>query len=194
MWLRTQISSTFIFLVLGLCAQESPPIVIANDTVSVDSTKESEGTIKTLFSGRPGRAFGYSLLLPGLGQAYNKSYWKIPVVYVALGVAGYFIYDNTVEYRRFDKAYRARVDDPDFTDDEFGAVSLNALYENRQYIRKNRERSYIALGLIYLLGAVEAYVDAHLQHFEVADDLSLHIVPATPSPSGSVGLGLMLEF
>ena len=116
------------------------------------------------FSHSPSKAIIYALAIPGLGQAYNKKYFKIPIVYAALGVAGYAIYFNTNEYRSSSLEYALVPDE------------LNKRY--LQFWRRNLELSYIALILVYALQVVDAYVDAQLYSWDVNQHLTMRVSPS----------------
>ena len=113
----------------------------------------------------PARAAFYSAVLPGLGQAYNKKYWKIPIVYAALGTGVYFIVDNQQEYDRYRTAYKLRISGrPDEFDGTGGQpnISEDGLIRAQDILKKNRDLAvFITLGL-YALNIIEANVDAHL--------------------------------
>ena len=109
------------------------------------------------------RALMYALALPGLGQAYNEKYWKMPIVLGAMGAAGYAIYYNTSIYKQSVIDY-VTIEDYD--------VRYLELY------RRNMELSYIAMIAVYGLQILDAYVDAYLYNWEVNDNLSLRIAPS----------------
>ncbi|MCS7086105.1 MAG: DUF5683 domain-containing protein, partial [Bacteroidia bacterium] len=97
-----------------------------------------------------------------------------PIVYAALGTAVFFAVQNHNEYRRFADAYRLRTDGNPATADPFvGRYADNSLRALRDFYRRNRDFALILGALGYALTAVEAYVDAHLKHFKISDDLSL---------------------
>lgn len=144
----------------------------------------------------PKKAVLYSAILPGLGQAYNKKYWKIPVVYAVGGLMGYFIIDNNRQYKLYKNAYALRLDGDDLTTDEFAdTYSDEDIRLLKNYYRRNRDLSYIVAGMVYVLNIVDASVDAHLFYFNVSDDLSLKILPAiNPIPqSYFAGINLRLN-
>jgi len=105
-----------------------------------------------------------ALVLPGLGQIYNHKYWKIPIVWGALGGAGYAIAFNSNNYRDASLAYAL-----DNTD-----INERAL----RYWRRNMELSYIALVAVYALQVLDAYVDALLYNWDVSENLSLRMTPS----------------
>ncbi len=121
----------------------------------------------------PKKALWYSFALPGLGQIYNHSWWKAPLIYGGLGVSIWFISDNNKNYKDFRTAYSESFD-PN-TENE-----LVKKYPNQESLRRIRDIYYkryqlsiIATAAIYLMNGLEAYVDAHLKNFEISDDLSL---------------------
>lgn len=145
----------------------------------------------------------YSAVLPGLGQAYNKKYWKIPIIYAGFGTLIYFINFNGKEYRKFRDAYNivATGDTANFTNNEYVVkynANLTQLQEGRNYYRRNLELNYILTGLLYILNIIDASVDANLYNFDVGDDLSLRFDPIRSqnifAPRPSVGLTLKFKF
>lgn len=127
----------------------------------------------------PAKAAFYSAVIPGLGQIYNKSYWKVPLVYAAIGTPIYFYIRNSKEYDRYLTAYKRR--QQGYTDDEFYGnsstgqplLSTDGLRRGIQFYRRNKELS-ILIGIgMYALNVIEANVDAHLKQFNVDERLSL---------------------
>lgn len=168
-----------------LCAQEKPAL---SDTIEVHSAK---------------KAAIMSAVLPGLGQGYNKKYWKIPIIYAGFGALYYFIRLNGTEYRGFRDAYNivSAGDSANFMNNEYIVrynANLNQLEEGRNYYRRNMELTYILSGLLYILQIVDASVDANLYDFDVSDDLTLrfepvnnyHYLATRPSP----GITLRYKF
>ena len=112
----------------------------------------------------PTRALMYALVLPGLGQAYNGKWWKIPIVWGGLGVSVYAITYNTGMYEQAMYNY-----------------ILNESDDNERIVRgwkRNMELSYIVTILVYGLQILDAYVDANLHSWDVNDNLSLGISPS----------------
>lgn len=127
----------------------------------------------------PQRAALYSTFLPGLGQAYNNKYWKIPVIYAGLGTFTYMTIDFNNEFNRFKTAYILRSEGED---DEFaGILNEQALLNEMDRWRKNRDYSIIGIIAFYVLQIIDANVDAHMFDFDVSDDLSMRIFPAPPN-------------
>ncbi|MCW8897367.1 MAG: DUF5683 domain-containing protein [Flavobacteriales bacterium] len=128
----------------------------------------------------PAKAAIMSTILPGLGQAYNKKYWKIPIIYGAIGTSIYFAVENNKTYDRFKTALSERLDNDPNTVDEFdGRLSVQSLESNYNFYQRNRDLSIIVAGIFYALNIVDASVDAHLYSFPKNDNLSLRIVPTT---------------
>jgi len=152
----------------------------------------------------PARAAFYSAVLPGLGQAYNKKYWKIPIVYAALGTGIYFYIDNTNEYKRYRDAYKRRL--AGFNDDEFwgtdfegnpleaAQISQDALIRAQKTLRRNREISMLVTVGIYALNIIDANVDAHLLQYNVDDNLALKPHFKMNEMDATTNLGLTLNF
>ncbi len=137
------------------------------------------------FSHSASKAIMYSLVLPGLGQGYNKKYFKIPIVYAALGGVVYAIVYNTKNYRQAIIDYNLAPDD-----------------DHERYVRgwrRNMELSYIGLIAVYALQIVDAYVDAQLYSWDVNDNLSLRVAPSLqpmmiPSTGSGQVYGLTCRF
>ena len=108
----------------------------------------------------PARAAFYSAILPGLGQAYNKSYWKIPIVYLAIGIPTYLYVVNDKELDRYRTDGNPR-------------LSTDALRRAQDTYRRNKEMAMLFAIGFYALNIIEANVDAHLKQFNVNENLSL---------------------
>jgi len=126
---------------------------------------------------RPSKATFYSAVLPGLGQAYNKKYWKIPIVYGALASGIYFYKQNDKDYDRYRNAYKRRL--AGFTDDEFygnglyPAISNDGLIRAQNTLKRNKELSILVTVGLYILNIIDANVDAHLLQYNLDDNLSI---------------------
>ncbi|MFL0353751.1 DUF5683 domain-containing protein [Xanthomarina sp. GH4-25] len=143
----------------------------------------------------PARAAFYSAVLPGLGHAYLKEYWKIPVIYAGLGAGIYFYVNNNNEYNRYRDAYKRRL--AGFEDDEFyGTISDDGLQDAQKQFGRNREISLLVTIGIYALNIIWANVDAHLLQFNVDDNLSLmpHYQLNEFDNKGDLGLTLNFKF
>ncbi|MBK8088594.1 MAG: hypothetical protein IPK31_11930 [Chitinophagaceae bacterium] len=146
----------------------------------------------------PRKATIRSAIIPGWGQAYNKKYWKIPIVYAALGTAaGFFIYNNK-EYISSRDAYRNLMDGDDtnnnLIDPKFSQVDPEAVRQYRIAIRQYVDYSVLAFIVLWGLNVVDATVDGHLKAFEVSENLSMHINPAYNPVTKQANVGLVFNF
>ncbi len=169
---------------------------VAHSQVKTDDFKLVADTIirKPINPLAPARAAFYSAVLPGLGQAYNKKYWKIPIVYGAIGTGVYFYTTNDREYQRFRDAYKQRLKG---LDDEFkGQYSDETLINAQRGFQRNRDLSLIITIGLYVLNIVEANVDAHLKQFNVNDDLSFRpeVYPTDINQQQNLGLTMTYRF
>jgi len=146
----------------------------------------------------PARAAFYSAVLPGLGQAYNGKYWKIPLVYAGLGVGIYFYLDNDKEYDRYRSIYKRRL--AGFTDDEFTRadgtqrITNDGLIRAQRFFQRNKELSLLITVGIYALNIIDANVTAHLQQFNVNEDLSFRPAVNFDRYTGKTDYGLSLNY
>ena len=163
----------------------------------------------------PGKAALRSAIIPGWGQAYNKKYWKVPIVWGALGVTAYVFYDNLITYRDLRFSYQAKYKaslpayDPahperpgpyqDSTDyfkikPEYINLSSESLRYGRDEFRRNIDYTILVFILLWGLNIVDATVDAHLKSFDVSPDLSLKFKPGRSYLAGTNGVSLVLTF
>jgi len=188
---------TVLFLLIGLCSftgiaqQLSAPTKKDSTTISI-----SPNTYKPL---APAKAAFYSAVLPGLGQAFNGKYWKVPFVYAALGTSVYAYSFNNTNYKKYQNAFKLRqngkIDDYDGLDGR-PFLSVDALERAQKSYRKNRDLSLLAGVGIYVLQIVEASVNAHLLQFNINENLSygpqFKLDPVTNN--AIVGAGLNINF
>lgn len=152
----------------------------------------------------PSKAAFYSAVLPGLGQIYNKRYWKLPIVYGLIGGSIYgYTYNNDL-YRTFRTAFKERLaglEDEFFApeNNEFGVVFSDEVLENQQEkYQRDRDLWLVVIIAMYALNIVDANVDAHLKQFNVDEDLSMDfepfmdIDPVTMNPN--YGMALIIKF
>ena len=146
---------------------------------------------------RPAKSAFYSAVLPGLGQAYNRKYWKIPIVYGAIGTALYFYFDNDKIYDRYRYAYKRRL--AGFTDDEFYGpnevpfISQDALIRAQRALKRNKEVSMLITVGMYVLNIIDANVDAHLLQYNIDDNLSFQPFIDFNNPDYDYNLGLEIN-
>lgn len=151
----------------------------------------------------PRKAAIRSAILPGLGQIYNRKYWKVPIIYGALGISGAVLAYNLTNYRALKVAYRAKynatLSPPDSSEwskirPDLLPIDMNALRSYRDEFRRNIDYSILAIILLWGLNVVDATVDAHLKAFDVNPDLSLQFKLGPSHMAGTTGVSLVLAF
>ena len=189
----------FILLILasyGLQAQDT--LILKQDkpieTVTVKNRKHSPKTATWL------------ALIPGAGQAYNRKFWKMPIIYAGFGVTTYFAISNRGYYRLYRDAYdykmQTKTDVSSDAQEEAAKYTPDNLITLRDYYRSNMELSWILTAVWYILQIIDANVDAHFFYYDVSDDLTLHIEPQWNAIEydrnfgygNNIGLSLILNF
>ena len=166
-----------LFLSLSLFAQ-TDSIVENKPSTFIDTTKKHSPTTATILSAA----------CPGLGQIYNKNYWKVPIIYAGFIGLGYGIQYHNNYYQEFKSvydSYRANYLDKGITlpsDTTFSVLDASGYYiqnvkDGRDHFRRNRDLCIIGAGTWYILNILEAYVYANLYDFDTDDDLSFRIEP-----------------
>ena len=140
-----------------------------------DTVVKSKEVKKAIY-GSARKASIMSAIVPGLGQAYNHKYWKIPIIYAALGGIGYWGINNHKDYKNFSNNLAAIYDDDSTTVNTSGYPAKNLLILKTDS-KKFRDIAIMLGALAYILNIIDANVDAHLKTFDVSDDLSLQIKP-----------------
>lgn len=208
---------------LGVRAQEMQEVelstqeILLTDTISTitvcaDSLiATSDERVVRVFNPEPMRAVWLSALCPGLGQIYNRRYWKLPIIVGGYMGLAYATDWNNAMLRDYTKAYRDLMDnDPDtksymdffapgVDESSLSKTWLESVFQSRRnYFRRNRDLCIIGMVGVYLLAIVDAYVDASLAHFDITPDLSMQwspvIMQETRSPIPSVGLQMAFCF
>lgn len=173
--------------------------------VGKTQTQAEKDSVKKARRNNPKRATLYSTILPGAGQVYNKKYWKVPIVYAAVGIPAYAYFYNKDWYKKCQYALTVCVNLA--TNGSVGGDSLmkvapelkpfvitndqNGIITNRDSFRKNQDYSVLFFLLFYGLNIVDATVDAQLKDFNVSNDLSFKIKPMfIPGPYMSAGITL----
>jgi hypothetical protein len=168
------------------------------DTVIVKNPGNSNIIIiDTLHKFNPHTAIVRSAIIPGWGQAYNKQYWKIPIIYGALGTTAAIFFYNVKEYNKLRKAYSIRLsgDSASFSqiDPELKNLSTPAIGSYRTEFRQNVDYSVLVFILFWGINVVDATVSAHLKSFDISDDLSLNIHPRFDPLFKTSGLSFVLN-
>ena len=139
----------------------------------------------------PAKAAFYSAVLPGLGQVYNRQYWKIPIVYGAIGAGTYFYLTNNKEYNRYRQAY---FDRKNGLQDEFPQYTDDVLITAQKFYRRQRDTALLLTVLAYVLNIIDANVSAHLKQWNVNDNLSFKPVQIPITQKPVFGLQMTLNF
>lgn len=178
--------------------------ITISDSIAIIEVPENAEIIHS-----PKKAAIYSTVLPGLGQAYNKKYWKIPIIYAGFGTFGYFIGWNNKNYKTLSLAYSDFTDgDPDTDsyldlegskyydlESESGQNEFkNALNKQKDYYRRNRDLLIISIVGFYGLNIIDASVDAHLFDFDISEDLTFNWQPAMQSVDEQLVYGFNCRF
>lgn len=130
----------------------------------------------------PARASMFSAIIPGLGQAYNGDYWKIPIFYTGLGVCAYCWDFNQKQYQRYRTMY-TQLKDGTYT----GKLTEDNIQWYRDQYRRYRDYSIIATVLVYALNIIDANVFAHFSNFDISDDITMNVEPAVITPVVPMG-------
>lgn len=178
--------------------------VLGQDELLADTTFLNMSGSTTFFISKstsdPNKAALLSAILPGLGQAYNRQYWKIPIIYTAGIVMTHYIRYNNEIYNAFRTGLVAETDSRDDTINPFnevipGRYNQNTLELRRDYFRRNRDYLMIIGGVMYLLNIAEAHIAAHLKEFDINDGLTMKLQPSIqPTPLFSHATGISLRF
>ena len=177
---------SFVLCSANVFAQEKDPIVIPRkDSTPVVTKKILNNKYDSATKAHPPRAAALrSAIIPGWGQVYNKKYWKVPIVYAALGITGFIFLDNIKTYKEYKFAYSARIKAEQQPPDSTDYFKLKELYKlispGSIQAARNRFRQYVDYSALFFiifwgLNVVDATVDAHLKSFDVSPDLSLQI-------------------
>lgn len=134
------------------------------------------------------RATTLSLVCPGAGQVYNGSYWKVPIVVVGMASMVYVIDWNQRGYSRFKLAYDLATDGDDTTIGEFPNTSEESLRSIKNSYRRNRDLAIIGTVAVYLVQVADAHIDAHMQAYDISNNLSMKIEPQIIPTVGADGI------
>jgi hypothetical protein len=191
-------------------------IVLFRQNASAQDTLSFFRSEKKEFVAEPMKATMLAVVFPGLGQIYNRKYWKIPLVYAGFGGMAYAIGFNSSSYVRYMKALQDFTDDIPATNSYMKLPGLSGLdpelydrYSNPStwnyykdqmlrlvdYYKRYRDLSYIGVAAWYLISILDANVDASLFNYDVSNNLDFACVPLQmPLPGGYTGAGLGVSF
>jgi Family of unknown function (DUF5683) len=186
-------------------AQENEKVITPKDSLPVspkttltEKKEKKDSSVAKVYS--PRKAAIRSAIFPGLGQIYNKKYWKLPIVYAAMGISGGVFLFNLTNYRDTRFAYKVRYNMRVFgTDsslfvkikDDLKPLSEESLRFYRNQFRRDIDFSALVFIILWGLNVVDATVDAHLKSFDVSPNLSLNIHPGHSEMAGTNGLSLV---
>tara|TARA_R110000868_G_scaffold79996_8_gene227304 strand:- start:2625 stop:3185 length:561 start_codon:yes stop_codon:yes gene_type:complete len=140
----------------------------------------------------PAKAAFYSAVLPGLGQAYNKKYWKIPLVYGAIGTSLYFYIDSNKKYNQYRDAYKRRLEG--YSDDSLDYLDTDRLIAGQRFYQRNRDFSALFMVAFYALNIIDANVDAALLQFNVDENISFKPALYTNDVTLKANVGLTINY
>ncbi|MEM6831227.1 MAG: DUF5683 domain-containing protein [Bacteroidota bacterium] len=191
-------TSIFFFLLLFsfiLCAQEKSSkedIQLITDSTFIETEEDIE-LFEEVSDLDPKRSAMLSALVPGLGQIYNRQYWKVPLIYGGLAAFGHLINYNNELYNAFRNASIDRSNPPNPIVTIAGSDAT--LIRNRDNFRRNRDYLMILGTIFYILNVVDAHVSAHLDEFNVNEDLALSIEPSFDTSFGqNIGASFVIRF
>ncbi len=175
--------------------QTSQPIEVISDSTFIQTDDEFL-LFEEVSDLDPQRSALLSAIVPGLGQIYNKQYWKVPVIYAGLATFAHFISYNNDLYHTFRNAAISNANGLGNPFDNI-ASSQTILIRNRDNFRRNRDFLIILGSVFYILNIVDAHVSAHLEEFNVNEDLALSIEPSIKSTFANgqaLGASIILRF
>lgn len=194
---KTLLIIVSIFTCSCVFAQKQTPDKKADNTKKRNGNIFSKPDTSKLYS--PRIATYRSAILPGWGQYTNKKYWKIPIVYAALGTTTYIFFRNTKQYREARDSYTNAIDgnpandylipQPYFTIKD----QPERIKTFRNQVRQNLDYTVLFFIVFWGLNVVDATVDAHLKTFDVSDDLSLQIKPGYSQLANTNGISIVLN-
>lgn len=198
----------FILFVSTTYGQEEKPSTPEVDSLKTDLASEGLVVIDTLITKKrvinplaPSKAAFYSAVVPGLGQIYNRKYWKTPIVWGLIGVGIYNYTFNDNNYKQLRAAFKRRKAGFLINDPKIPETTTDSQLESQQNRTQNsRDQALLITIALYALNIVDANVDAHLKQFNIDDDLSLDmefhpyidVNPITTDPN--YGLALTIKF
>lgn len=153
-----------LFLLLGFTSifAQGKDKIILNDSLKSE----------TLDPLRPAKAAFYSAILPGLGQVYNKKYWKVPLVYGAIGTSTYLYIDNQKNYNLYRDEYKNRLEGLPSKNPSLAELDESRLIRIQKGFQRNRDLSALFMVGFYILNIIDANIDAALSQFNVDDRLA----------------------
>lgn len=189
----------FVILILAFFLLSDCLKSQSQDSLIVQDSSKMVRNKKKVYS-HARRATVMSAILPGLGQAYNRKYWKMPIIYAGMGGFAYMYINNNSEYTYYRDNLKAIYDEDPNTNNNTNYQDWQLQSLKDQY-KKNRDLALIGFFAVYLLNIIDANVDGHLRTFDVSDDLGLHVDPYFAPPrmqssfkAAEIGMSFTLKF
>jgi len=188
---------SFFCFTQDIMAQSDTLVIPASGGIISGKTvvKKTDSTAKY----SPRKAIIRSAIIPGWGQIYNKKYWKLPLVYGALGTTTFLFFRNLKQYRTAKNAYILATD-ADVTNDILIPQPYYSVKDQperirtfRNQVRQNVDYSVLFFLIFWGLNVADAAVDAHLKTFDVSEDISLHIKPGYSPMAHTNGISLVVQ-
>jgi len=165
---------------------------VQTEQVVDTSAKKLRPVEPRVFMPDPEKAVWYALICPGLGQIYNRSYWKVPILYGGIATLSYLIIWNGRMYNDYNNAYHDIMDNDPNTN-SYVPIFYNmpgadlswkqtTLKNKRDRYRRYRDLSILGMAALYVMSVVDSFVDAQLYDFSISEDLSLRIEPVINGP------------
>ncbi|HEV7780395.1 MAG TPA: DUF5683 domain-containing protein [Chitinophagaceae bacterium] len=200
---KTLLLVLFLFTTMFSFSQKPDSAAVKKDTIPAVTKKASTNKYDSAFAAHsPKKAAIRSAILPGLGQIYNKKYWKLPIVYGALGTCAGVFFFNLGSYQDTKFAYKVKYnmrvlfkDSALYANikDNLKPLSEESLRFYRNQYRRDIDYSALVFLILWGLNVVDASVDAHLKSFDVGPDLSLRFKPGYSELAKTSGLSLVLK-
>ncbi|WP_299260970.1 DUF5683 domain-containing protein [uncultured Aquimarina sp.] len=197
-----KIKSFYIILFLFFCIHpifsqeenENEELKVVTEEVAVKKKKKKKKKIIPYEPLAPARAAFYSAILPGLGQAHTGKYWKIPIVYGALGAGIYYYKFNNDLYIEARDFYKGRLAGLPDGDNRLSILDNEQLIDRQRRFRKDQELSIMITVGLYVLNIIDANVTAHLQQFNVSKDLTFEPKINFNELGGKPNYGMSLNY
>lgn len=173
------------------------PLLLSGDsTVVLQQGTEGLMLTEELNKQDPQKAAMLSAVLPGLGQIYVGQVWKVPVYYGTFMVLGHLMYTNNRLYNIFRQSYFAVIDGNPNTENPFPRFAEASLQRNTDNFRRNRDYMVIIAALVYVLNIADAHIAAHLNEFDINDELVINYTPTIGNVNGLTyaGMGVKISF
>lgn len=193
-----KISVVFIICIIqssAFCQIAGDSTQIRESGLVIDSNEVVEVFTDSI-DDKPNRASMYSAILPGLGQIYNKKYWKLPLIYGGGVVIAYYLDYNNRQYKQHRDSFIAIRDQDDRTKPFDERYDEKDYERATDYWRRNRDLLIISAILVYAINIVDAHVDAHLAAFNMNEDLTINFEPdiqQTAFQTNVIGLSLKIK-